>query len=402
MQYFTQELGFLKMRLKSISYLYLLFLLTVFTSCESTSLKESEYDKEDGDYQESVMLGMNGKVTLALDSTTSPNTYMLQYLTIDNTEALSFWNRNTKSILFYDLESTRLISKREFDQSGPNMVRASSFTIHTLDSILLTDSFQTTYLTNKNSEIIDKYPVEDPYKIEISPGPFVLTGSPMTFKSNHLYYQGFAGGVFNQPIMVDLNLKTKEINYFSGYPDFYREAYWRGGYDQMRYTFNSDEGIFVYSFAADHFVRVMHLERLDSTEVYFASKEEFPSIKPPREKMSDPGGELDERKFMLQPSFGMIHYDKFNDLYYRFAYEGIPESDLDSGDEMRSTVKQLRIVILDDNFRKVGEYEPPRFRYNEKMSFVGKKGLHLNLRNEVNEDIMEFEILSPSILSAKK
>ena len=375
-------------------YFGLIFLLACI-SCKKVVLVESTYKSKDAVFTNMLSLEVEESLSLSLDSITAPTSPTLQHIIREGREMLAFWNNNDKSIIYFDLESGQVIDKQFFETSGPNAVFATNFLIHSVDSIFMTDAVQSTYLVNSKSVVLEKYPVEDTYELKNSPGPYVWTGSPMTYVDGDIYFQGYIGGIFDQPNMAKLNLKAKEIDYFSGYPEFYKKGYWRGGYEYMSYAYNPIRNLFVYSFVADHYVRVQSKNDLKSHNAYFGGTADFQFLKPPRGKMGDPGGEKDERKFKLQPSFGLIHYDRFNDLYYRFAYDALTESDLDSGDPLRSTIKPSRIIVLNSDFVKVGEHTLPRFKYNPKMSFTGKKGLYVMVKNEDNEDILEFDIFKP-------
>lgn len=373
-----------------------LALIILFNSCSSNRTESINSDRTASDFNESVILEVSGQFELKLDSTTGPDTHMLQYLQRDGNDELAYLNREDQSIRFFDIETGEQLKRIGFTKQGPNKVlQLAGFVIHSADSIFLTDSYISNYLVNGVAEVLHKYPVDNPDLVRLAPGPYVLTGSPMIVEDGRLFYQGYVGGVFDQPNMVSLDLNTDEIKYFNGYPSFYQEAYWRGGFEYMYYTYNSKERTFVFSFVADHDVQVVEVDDLNSSRNYYASSADFKTMKAPRQAMGDPGFEQDERKFMIQNSFGLIHYDTYNGLYYRFAFDGVPASDYDSGDPLRSTIKPVRIIILDGEFNKVGEHKLDRFKFNLNASFVGEKGLYLMVKDQADEDIVEFTILSP-------
>lgn len=373
----------------------LLIILIVLLCLSCGGVTESTYLSEEAKYDDLFELYEESPLILSLDSVTGPVTNCIQVTDYDGVEALAYWNHNDRSIVFFDLTTGGSLTKQFISQSGPNAMYGRNFLIHDNDTVFFTDSVQTTYLTNSNSTIKDKYPVEDPNQLRHSPGPFVWTGSPLTYHNGYLYFQGYVGGVFDQPIMAKMDLKTKRIEYFFGYPEFYQNAYWRGGYEYMHYTFNRNSEILVYSFEADHYLHAQSLNDLNSHESYFAGSADFAFLKAPRESMGQSGHELDERKYLMQPSFGRVLYDSYRNCYYRFAFDGLPESDIDSGDPERSTVKPARVIVLDEEFNKVGEKKLDRFRYDTKMSFVSSKGLNIKVKNGDNEDILQFDILKP-------
>lgn len=371
-----------------------LVLIILFNSCSSS--RTESINSDGSDFNESLTFEVSGQFDLKLDSTTGPETHMLQYLQGEGNDEFAYLNRIDQSIRFFDIETGEQLRRIGFTKQGPNKVlQLSGFLIHNKDSIFLTDAYSSNYLVNGAAEVKRKYPVDNPDLLERAPGPYVFTGSPMIVEDGRLFYQGYYGGVFDQPNMVSLDLNTDEIKYFNGYPSFYQEAYWRGGFEYMYYTYNSKKRVFVFSYAADHHVRVVEIDDLDSSRDYYASSPDFKTLKAPRQKMDDPGGDQDERKFMTQSSFGLIHYDIYNDLYYRFAFDGMPATDYDSGAPLRSTMKPARIIILNSDFNKIGEHKLDRFKFELHSSFVGEKGLYLKLKEQSYEDLVQFTILSP-------
>tara|TARA_R110002074_G_scaffold229739_2_gene401157 strand:+ start:58 stop:681 length:624 start_codon:yes stop_codon:yes gene_type:complete len=201
------------------------------------------------------------------------------------------------------------------------------------------------------------------------------------------------GGVFDRPTMAFVNLESKQISYFGEYPWFYLKAYWRGGFEYMTHTFNADQNLLVMSFAADHYLRTIDINKLEVIDSAFAGSDKLSNIKAPRLKMSDSGSELDDQKFLTQSSYGRILYDEYRKVYYRFAFEGINDSDLTSDSNDRATIKPSMIIILNENFKKIGEYSLNRFKYDLNMTFVSRDGLNIRLKAPENEDIIMFDIL---------
>lgn len=379
------------MKVKRIQIGFGLILLLLMTSCSVKQL-DSETDQVQGD----IGLQVVDQLVLSLDSTTSTDSFMLEYLEYNGEPRLAYFNRGDQTIRLFDIDNGEQETKLTFDKAGPNRVLyIAGFTIHNKDSIFLTDGYQTNYLVNSSSQLISKYRTEDANLLKHAPGPWVRTGSPMIYDKGKLFYQGYVGGVFDQPNMVQLDLESNKIDYFNGYPLFYQEAYWRGGFEYMYFTYNQKSRIIVSSFVADHNIQTINLDSWSEINEYPASGSGFGKLRAPRQNMGDPGHEKDEKKFMLQPSYGRIHYDFNNDLYYRLAYDGISESDYDSNDPLRSSVKPARIIILDNQFNKLGEYDLGRFQYEPNMAFTGAKGLYLKRMDDENEDIVTFDVIGP-------
>lgn len=377
------------------------FVLVVFVSVfilHSCNYKKviSENGEADIKTINSKGLKKNNSLILKLDSVTGPLTTNLQYIAAD--DQLAYWNSNDYSIQFFDLKSGKVTKKIFYERSGrdaPNSNYSTNFYYHNKDS-LFSRSLGTIHLFDEKAMIKGRFPSGDLNKIDRVPDAYVWTGSPFTFYKGKLYYQVYIGGIFDQAIIASLDLKEKEINYFGAYPEFYQQAYWRGGFEYWYYTFNRSEGLFVQSFEADHNVRVIDLNKPNETaKAYYASSSDFPDLIAPSLKMGETTAEEDEIKYRTQPSFGLIHYDKYNELYYRFAFDRINDTDLNDSDPDRATVKRPRIIILDKGFQKIGEFKLPRFKYDTKISFVGKEGLYIKVIDKENEDILTFDVFEP-------
>ena len=98
-------------------------------------------------------------------------------------------------------------------------------------------------------------------------------------------------------------------------------------------------------------------------------------------------------------SYGKIVYDKYRDVYYRFAYPPCDASDY-SGDYvelLRSGRKSFAILILDNQLNVVGETSFPAYTYNSNLSFILEDGLYVSLNHiknpDYSDDILRFQKL---------
>ena len=371
---------------------HLILFLTVIYSCNSDPVW-SKFESSDSNFDSKYSFEVDQKNMIYLDSVTGPISYNIQYILRDSSEILALWNKNDNSIMYYELNSFNPSLKQFFLRSGPNANYSSNFYYLNQDSIFSTDAIKFIYLTNQGSKIENTYPISDNTQFARPPSPYVWTGSPFFLKDNKLFFQCYMGGVFDRPTMAFVNLESKQISYFGEYPWFYLKAYWRGGFEYMTHTFNADQNLLVMSFAADHYLRTIDINKLEVIDSAFAGSDKLSNIKAPRLKMSDSGSELDDQKFLTQSSYGRLLYDEYRKVYYRFAFEGINDSDLTSDSNDRATIKPSMIIILNENFKKIGEYSLNRFKYDLNMTFVSRDGLNIRLKAPENEDIIMFDIL---------
>lgn len=375
-----------------------LFLIgcSLFLSC-GTQKVSSENPNQTEPSTIDEILELSKQAVLKLDSVTAPITSQLQYLEKNN--ILAYRNGNDYSIEFFDLNGGEVISKIFYnwsDRGSPNYNKSSNFFYHNRDSLFSVNPMGHFYLFDSKAQVLQRYPTGDGNKINMVPDPYVWNGSPIILHNEKLFFQVYIGGLFNQEIMATLDLNSKKINYYGEFPEFYQNAYWRGGYEYWYYTFNREKGLIVQSFEADHDIRVHDINQLDdSPRLFYASSSEYGELKPAALNMGEASWEEHEKNYLNQPSFGLIHYDKYNSLYYRFAFDGINDTDLNDSDPDRATVKRPRIIILDKGFQKIGEVKLPRFKYDTKMSFVGKEGLYIKVIDKENEDILTFDVFQP-------
>ena len=92
-----------------------------------------------------------------------------------------------------------------------------------------------------------------------------------------------------------------------------------------------------------------------------------------------------------QATYGNIVYDKYRDVYYRFAY---PECEVNSTSfEYIFCRKEFSIIILDNEFNIIGETLFPAGKYAPGLFFVNQDGLYLSLNNTENPEIGDDELV---------
>ena len=97
-----------------------------------------------------------------------------------------------------------------------------------------------------------------------------------------------------------------------------------------------------------------------------------------------------------QQFYHYIYYDKYREVYYRIAY---PESEVDPKENQRDIWsfgrRTCSIVILDKNFRIIGETLLPDYRYQNRSIVVLKDGLYIcdshYKRDDYDENVWSFQ-----------
>ena len=91
------------------------------------------------------------------------------------------------------------------------------------------------------------------------------------------------------------------------------------------------------------------------------------------------------------PRYKHIIYDEFREVYYRFVYVGeeLDTKQVESRtlEEKAKSLSNLSIIILNKEFKRLGETKLPKDRYNASNYFIAEDGLHLSINNPSNPDM---------------
>ena len=91
-------------------------------------------------------------------------------------------------------------------------------------------------------------------------------------------------------------------------------------------------------------------------------------------------------------SYSHIMYDKYRDIYYRFAE--MP-CELGPNEYVYNDAKarEFSVIIFDKDFRIIGETKFPGNKYFYKLSFIGRDGLYISENNEANPEFDENKLV---------
>lgn len=378
---------------KKISYSIctLIYAIIFCTSCDFTKNK----NKDNAIYS---LKETYESISFPLDKDTKSSIMtMSTYSTENNKEYLTFQNPNKNQILFYNLDSCNLEFKIEPEIDGPNGVAfILGYYIHNLDSIFLTTrSFEEISLINQEATLIDKFEYGKTEEgIELK--RFYSTTSiytPIVIDSNNIYIvPGCNRWGEKNPVSAYIDLKTKETHslpfYYPTFPGADNKNKRAGIEEYMSRCFDGKQ--FVYSFYFDEYIYVtsMNHEKINRIKV----KSKYID----KVKYIDDYGKTSIEQSCEIPNYGNLIYDKYRNIYYRIAY---PETHIESkikGFELREYGrKNFSIIILDDQFKVIGETLFPDYTYNSRLIFVKKDGLYISdshyLNPNYNDNILSFK-----------
>lgn len=338
------------------------------------------------------------------DSTTQVLTYIHTFME-DSALMLASYNAPMHDICIFDVKTGEEVRKVKFEREGPDGLgnNVFGFLYHNQDSIFVyhTWLFQLD-LYNSQGELLKKFnlrqvPVEGNSAF-VMPEFLPCTSYPIKKAGDCIILQG-QGGRLPDPnpsnlqkcVTGILNMKDSVMYFDNPYPEVYggKGSIWQPfAYLVTPYDLTPD-GKMLLGFQADDSVRVYDMDTRCS-KAYFAGYSKAERVRPARSASPVDVG----LSIVKQVQYAGIYYDRWNNLYYRLV--ALPTSDYDVNKEV-FPARNLAIVILDEDFQKVGEYEisEKTDRYNS--VFVSPDGLHINVLSE-DDDYMEFITVKPKRL----
>ena len=335
-----------------------------------------------------------------LDDETS---YMIDYFQFidDKKETLAFINSYNNSLYFFNYTNFKFLKKIKYDKEGQNGVSKTQAFLYLNDDSIFTYSYdsQTLYLTNNNSVVLDKYKLyEEPELMSqlIYPSPYISTSTPLRKRGGQLICMGFISGETrfenkkNRPVGCFIDIENKTITHSINYPTQYTDYNWGGGftYRMPYYDINNNDELIV-SFSADHNIQVHSLK--NEVTSFYAGSNKIDKIKSFSSAKDMPINE-DNAWFwyMTNPSYQNIIYDKYKNQYYRIAR--LPKQDFTLSE--RGNMKPIIIIILDSNFKYIGEVElDMNIRYSLNNCFATKEGLNIQVHTN-DDDKLTFYVYS--------
>lgn len=329
-------------------------------------------------------------LSFPIDSDTKNNFNIYSvYKDKDGKEYFTFQNIENNTIHFYDLKQQKPAFRITPSQEGSNGVgRIFGYYIQNLDSIYVFNFYESgLYLINKNCDLLDKQPF-----LGLKPSCFMATASQLPVRIEHTLYTCIEPNrlIEHDPVSVAINMNTKEEKKLPfDYPDYPGSEVKLKRYGmEASYSRCYDGQRFIYSFHYDENIYVATPEHDSIRKVPVRSKY-FDKVQLPDELTASP------EDFCVNAWYNNLLYDPYREVYYRIAY---PPSTLDKGVRPMELVqfgrKNFSIIILDKDFRILGETLFPDNTYNPTIMLVRPEGLYISdshyLNPQFNDDILSF------------
>ena len=191
-------------------------------------------------------------------------------------------------------------------------------------------------------------------------------------------------------MFASLDLRTGKVKWVPiFYPPIFKEEYENidGGYG-FSYDYNYKENRLICGFFG--YDSLMVTDDLKHIRWYNAKSRYLKSMKP---KLGNAMAGINSIiEFCETPKYWHIMYDKYRNVYYRFAempYKLAPNES--PYDEPKG--KEFSVIVLNADFEIIGETRFPGKKYFYKMSFVGKEGLYISENNLENPQFDENKLV---------
>lgn len=374
-----------------MKYIFLsLFLLVI--SCS---------DKQSGVFDDQVSLVGSDTLAFSLDAFTYYNSKAIFQFENNGKEYLFFQNdrdRGKPRLLIFDIEEQNIFKSVPLYEEGPNGVAAiSGGWPLDMNHFLVTTRSPYCYMVDGAGNILDKIKIWN-YDKEAKGKMFEnyctsifysYYSSPAIIRDSLLYFDQADVGYPRKPedwksisMFAYADLHSGEVAKSAlRYPSIFRE--------EEEFAVKSYDPEFSYAYTGKNVA--MSFYQYDSIFVssdfkhlraYNAKSRYFPSIRPQLyNTYKDLLVWLQEE--YLKPQYHHLLYDKYRDVFYRFALQPyqFPKGKLPTGE---ASGQEFSIIVLNNKYEIIGETRFPGNTYHYRMCFVGKKGLYLSLNNQEN------------------
>ncbi len=358
-------------------------------------------DKQSGVFDDQVSLKGGDTLAFSLDAFTYYNSKAIFQFENNGKEYLFFQNdrdRGKPRLLIFDIEKQNIFKSVPLYEEGPNGIAAilGGWPLD-MNHFLVTTRSPYCYMVDGAGNILDKIKIWN-YDKEAKGKMFEnyctsifysYYSSPAIIRDSLLYFDQADVGYPRKPedwksisMFVYADLHSGEVAKSAlRYPSIFRE--------EEEFAVKSYDPEFSYAYTGKEVA--MSFYQYDSIFVssdfkhlraYNAKSRYFPSVRPQLyNAYKDLLVWLQEE--YLKPQYHHLFYDKYRDVFYRFALQPYQFPKGRSPMEEASG-QEFSIIVLNNKYEIIGETRFPGNTYHYRMCFVGKKGLYLSLNNQQN------------------
>lgn len=374
----------------------ILFLQQILLSCISEK-----------DYNDLYILNpTNNYLEYRIDEETVVPLFNLYTFEEMGVEYLTFSNSDTRTILIYELQTGKLVKKISYDAEGPNGIgtRLYGYLVKDFNHIYIPNVNQSRIYETDTTGILRK--TIDFSKIE--EGFLSIPAYYTNHDDKQLYFIGdtlYIPQTLNRTIGTDrwvegspvavfidtLSNKIKKFPMLHPHGKITSKNY-NSYIADISYSLLMKDSCFIYSFSLDENLYKANIQT-GKIEKILAKSRYISNVNPIKLP-----SELTQlmKKTCEMPSYGNIMYDKYRKVYYRFVYL---KSELKPNEDSRKILhngkKEFSIMMLDENFKVLGETRFPAFTYVPHICFINKDGLYLSTshfkQEDYSDDVLRFQ-----------
>jgi len=247
------------------------------------------------------------------------------------------------------------------------------------------------YMLDSAYQVIHKWNVLNNKELKDYIDPEALPDSPILYENQQIMLSGIKLGGLEKDkeahISCVIHIDKNEINLAGNYPDQYLKYDFGNVYFNTIYHALGQQGEYVYSFPADHFVYFYTPDFKNVRKVYMGSR-----YSPVIESASYNTFDLIKDKnlriqyYVSQNSYSNIIYDKYRKVYYRIA-----QHPLENWQSNQPFVKPFSIIVMDVNGKLITEtpIQADFQSLNLHNMHVTKEGLLIQ-EDTMDENIIKF------------
>ncbi len=379
-----------------------IFFLAVLTFTACNNNKEQTVNSHTPtEHHQSLLIKTDSIKKFFLDEETKYNLNYLYFFEDKSIEYLAFLNYSLNQILFYDFKTCELELKISLEKEGPKGIGvASGLYIKDFDNIYISSYvFPGLIKIDKEGNIIQKIAygkTPDGYQILPSYAPSSYPSLEPVILDNTMFISQKFAAQFNEAEKTPLTVSVDTISgSCMSYPLYFNIFKQNDNPHKITSTLYSriyNDNSFIYSPFTDDFIYIASIDHSKIKKIKVKSKYiEDSSIEQTRNPQKGAKENLE------LPRYGNLIYDKYRNVYYRFAYhKTVLEDDINWVGRAVYGRKKFSVIILDDNFQVIGETLFPEGIYNSYVSFVHEDGLYISKDYQMNfeqsEDFATFEL----------
>ena len=381
------------MKQKFIPFIFVIPFLVVGCATKETKSNPINYEKT---------LSNCKQIILPVDENTYFVSRSIFQFEENGEEYLFFENREKRmyDFILFDLEDQKEAKRIPIQREGPNGVPAMKGSRPFPDSntfLVFQHNISRISLLEGNGHVIKNYPIRADGKF-VDANLSSIASWPTFSRDSVVYFNQYSKGRGSRigydriPLFASLDLRTGKTDWSSLYfPTRFDGDYSRiKGDDGMAYDYNVKENRLVCSF--DFYDSIMVTDNLKDVKWYNAKSKYLKSMKPNVDNHTNDLNAL--IKYMEKPKYLHLMYDKYRDVYYRFAEMPCEfAKDESPYDYFAPKAREFSVIILNDKFEIIGETKFSGSKYFYKMSFVGKDGLYISENNLANPDFDEDKLV---------